>query len=162
MLDLKSKLLAAGLVSAEQVARVEQQKADRKKPRPPQPQPRRETFEEKERARHLEELKKLQKPEQYELIRKWVTRNRLDKSLSIDPDAFEKFFFQAADETVSWLTLEKPIHAKVTDGSAGITAYMSHHGLTHCVLPRDIVEDIAQVFPTWVRVLISKSAKAPE
>ena len=152
MLDLKAKLLAAGLVSAEQVARVEQQKADRKKPRPPK-----ESFEAKERNRHLEELKKLPKPEQYELIRKWVTRNRLDKSLATDPEAFEKFFFEAADGTVSWLTLEKPVHELVTKGSAGITAFMSHHGLTHCVLPRDIAEDIAQVFPGWIRVLKDKS-----
>lgn len=152
MLDLKSKLLAAGLVSAEQVARVEQQKAN-KKQRKDAPRPPTKSFEEKERNRHLEELKKLQKPEQYELIRKWVARNRIDKLVSTDPEALEKFFFQAADGTVSWLTLEKPIHQQVTDGSAGITAFMSHHGLAHCVLPRDIVEDIAQVFPAWVRML---------
>jgi len=146
MLDLKSKLLAAGLVSQEQVDKLERQKADKKKKKP-------ESFEAKERNRHLEELRELPKTEQYDLIRKWAGRNRLDKTVPIDPDAIEKFFFEAADGSVSWLTLEKTIHAKIVDGSAGITAFMSNHGITHCVLPRDIVEDIAQVFPTWVRVL---------
>lgn len=147
MLDLKSKLLAAGLVSQEQVDKLERQKTEKKKKKPPQ------SFEAKERNRHLEELRELPKPEQYDLIRKWVVRNRLDKTVPIDPEAIEKFFFEAADASVSWLTLEKTVHAKIVDGSAGITAFMSNHGMTHCVLPRDIVEDIAQVFPTWVRVL---------
>lgn len=147
MLDLKSKLLAAGLVSQEQVDKLERQKAEKKNKKKP------ESFEVKERNRHLEELRELPKTEQYDLIRKWVQRNRLDKTVPIDPEAIEKFFFEATDGSVSWLTLEKSVHAKIVDGSAGITAFMSNHGMTHCVLPRDIVEDIAQVFPGWVRVL---------
>lgn len=153
MLDLKAKLLAAGLVSQEQVDRVDAQKANRKKPRqdtPKGPPP----------NRHLEELKKLPKPEQYELIRKWVARNRLDKLTSTEIDALEKFFFQATDGSVSWLTLEKPVHQQVTDGTAGIVAFMSHHGLAHCVLPREIVEDIAHVFPAWLRVLKGVTTEA--
>jgi len=147
MFDLKSKLLAAGLVSQEQVDKVERQKAEKKKKKQT------ERSETKERNRHLEELQKLPKTEQYDLIRKWVTRNRLDKPTSVEPEAFEKFFFEATDGSVSWLTVEKSVHEKITNGSAGITAFMSHHGMVHCVLPREIIEDIAQVFPTWVRVL---------
>lgn len=146
MLDLKSKLLAAGLVTKEQVAKVEESKKKKAPKKPP-------SFEERERARHVEELKKLAKGEQYDLIRKWVTRNRLDKGPVAEGDTIEKFFFEGEDGAVSWLSLDKAVHDKVSDGSAGITAFMSHHGLVHCVMPRDIVEDIAQVFPTWVRVL---------
>jgi hypothetical protein len=147
MLDLKSKLLAAGLVSQEQIDKVERQKADKKKKKTAQ------RVESKERNRHLEELLKLQKTDQYDLIRKWVTRNRLDKPTSVEPEAFDKFFFEATDGSVSWLTIEKSLHEKIANGSAGITAYMSHHGMVHCVLSREIIEDIAQAFPTWVRVL---------
>lgn len=161
MLDLKSKLLAAGLVTKEQVDRVEQSKFAKKGPRNAV-KAKGPSFEEKERSRHLEELKKLIKTEQYELIRKWVTRNRIDKSSTINSESLEKFFFQCADGSVSWLTLDKSIHEKVTDGSAGITAFMSHHGLTHCVLPRDIVEDIAAVFPSWLRVLKGHPALSEE
>lgn len=152
MLDLKSKLLAAGLVTKEQVERVEKQKSAPRQPKKEFSKAQALSFEEKERIRQREELKKLPKPEQYELIRKWVNRNRLDRATPIDAD-FEKFFFQGADGTVSWLTLEKSVHEKITQGSAGITAYMSNHGLAHCVMPRDIVEDIAEVFPAWLRVL---------
>ena len=123
MLDLKSKLLAAGLVTEAQVERAE-------KKRPPN------------------KLIGIPKSEQYELIRLWVTRNRLDKNMGT-----EKFFFEKPDKSVSWLSLESDILAKVQAGDAGLLAFMSNSGLAHAVVPRDIAEDIIEVFPDWCRVL---------
>jgi hypothetical protein len=123
MLDLKSKLLAAGLVTEAQVERS-------KIKRPPN------------------KLKGLGKAEQYELIRLWVGRNRLDKGLGE-----EKFFFEKADKSVSWLSLEVETVQKIQSGDAGLVAFMSNNGLAHAVLPREIAQDIVEIFPDWLRVL---------
>lgn len=123
MLDLKSKLLAAGLVTEAQVER-----AGKKRP--------------------LNPLAGLSKSEQYELIRVWVTRNRLDKGIGT-----EKFFFEKPDKSVSWLSLEPNVLEKIQSGDAGLIAFMSHSGLAHAVVPRDIAEDIIEIFPNWCRVL---------
>ena len=123
MLDLKSKLLAAGLVTQAQVERVERK-------RPPN------------------KLIGLQKAEQYEIIRRWVDKNRLDSGAGA-----EKFFFERPDKSVSWLSLEPVVIAKIQEGKAGLVAYMSNNGLAHTVLERDIAEDIVEVFPDWIRIL---------
>ena len=123
MLDLKSQLLAAGLVTQIEVERAENK-------RPPN------------------KLKGLPKAEQYDLIRLWVTRNRLDKGVGT-----EKYFFEKPDKTVSWLSLESEVLAKIQTGEAGLVAFMSNSGLAHAVVPRDIAEDIVEVFPDWCRVL---------
>ncbi|MES2503798.1 MAG: hypothetical protein V4534_02860 [Myxococcota bacterium] len=123
MLDLKSKLLAAGLVTEKQIERAGQK-------RPPN------------------KLKGMPKAEQYDVIRKWVDRNRLDRGIGT-----EKFFFEKADKSVSWLSLDADVIAKIQSGDAGLTAYMSNSGLAHTVLDRDIVEDIVEVFPEWLRIL---------
>jgi hypothetical protein len=49
--------------------------------------------------------------------------------------------------------LEPEARDHLGDGSAGIVAFMSHHGLAHCVVPRVLAEDIARLFPFWLRVL---------
>ncbi len=123
MLDLKSKLLAAGLVTEAQVERS-------KIKRPPN------------------KLKGLSKAEQYELIRIWVTRNRLDRGVGT-----ERFFFEKQDKSVSWLSLEPSVIEQINAGDAGLVAFMSNSGLAHAVVPRDIAEDIIEVFPDWLRVL---------
>ena len=123
MLDLKAKLLAAGLVTEKQIERSAIK-------RPPN------------------KLKGLPKAEQYELIRLWVTRNRLDKGIGT-----EKFFFEKADKSVSWLSLETSVITQVQSGDAGLIAFMSNSGLAHAVVPRDIAEDIVEIFPDWSRVL---------
>ncbi len=162
MLDLKSKLLAAGLVTQEQVNRVEQEKQERKQRKHQlhsvQKTPKSDAitdddFETKQRAKQLETLKSLPKNEQYALIRRWVERNKLDKETSVLTENSEKYFFHKACGSVTWLTVEKEVHQKIVDGEAAIMAYMSNHGLTHCVVPRDIAEDVAEVFPYWLRAL---------
>ncbi len=123
MLDLKAKLLKAGLVTEKQIERAGQK-------RPPN------------------KLKGLGKAEQYETIRRWVEKNRLDKGIGT-----EKYFFEKPDKGISWLSLELEVKAKLDSGDAGLVAYMSNNGLAHTVLPRDIVEDIVDIFPDWLRVL---------
>ena len=157
MLDLKSKLLALGLVTQEQVKKAEQEKTKRPKPRREFKQKPVDDFEQRQRHKQLEELKNMPKNEQYDLIRRWVSRNRLDKDNSAPLETSEKYFFNKADQSIGWLTLEPDVLAQINDGRAGIMAYMSNSGLAHCVVPKDIVEDVAHVFPEWARVLKTAS-----
>ena len=41
----------------------------------------------------------------------------------------------------------------LSQGKAAISAYMSHHGLAHCVLPKAVALGLAEVFPLWLRQL---------
>lgn len=158
MFDLKSKLLEAGLVTEKQAAAAKKKPQKQyKKPKGKFKKPPRSSgvanFEEHSRGKMVSGLKSQSKNEQYDTIRKWVDRNRLDKQQKILEEGSEKFFFQKMDGNVTWLTLSAELHSKLNDGQAGIMAYMSNHGLTHCVIPKDIAEDAAQVFPYWLRVL---------
>jgi hypothetical protein len=47
----------------------------------------------------------------------------------------------------------KLLICQIACGKAGVISYMSNHGLTHAVVPRDIAEDIGEVFPEWLKVL---------
>ncbi len=141
MFDLKAQLLAKGLVSQEQVDRAKQ---IAKEPAP--------DVSSRERQKAQEQLKSLPKGEQYALIRKWVDRNRLDNPLD-DLSACEKFFITGHDNQVSWLSIRPDLTARISTGQAGVIAYMSNHGLAHAVVPRDIAEDVAMVFPDWLKVL---------
>lgn len=140
MLDLKTQLLKAGLVTKEQVDNLY---ALKKKT------PKADTFESDQRRKTLADLKALSKTEQYDVIRRWVMRNRLDKVGGLPSEQAQKYFFQKPDGLVTWLTLEPDILEKIISGQAGIMAYMSHNGLAHSVVPKDILEDVAQVFPDW-------------
>ena len=145
MFDLKAKLLAQGLVTKEQVNKVETEKA-RPKTKP------NEDFVAFDRSKALGQLQAAQKSEQYNIIRKWVDINRLDKPALISLDC-EKFFINTKDQQVTWLTLPHEVLNKITSGDAGVIAYMSNHGLTHAVVPREIAEDVGEVFPEWLKVL---------
>jgi len=153
MLDFKSLLLNAGLVTQTEVDKATAQKNRKpaiKKPvatsakapvvRPPQP------------SIHQEKLKKLPKTDQYALIRKWVSLNRLDKARILD-ESCEKFYFQKEDQSITWLSLEKEVIEQVNNGTAAIMTYMSNSGPSNCVIPREIAEDVREVFPVWIRVL---------
>jgi uncharacterized protein YaiL (DUF2058 family) len=137
MFNLKEKLLAQGLVTKEQAARVENIVPD---------------FSGFERKKALEKLKSQNKAEKYITIRKWVDVNRLDKESLISSEN-EKFFFANEENQVSWLSLPKEIIDAIAKGKAGVISYMSNHGLVHAVVPRDIAEDIREAFPEWVKVL---------
>lgn len=141
MFDLKKMLLAKGLVTEDQIAKVEE--------KTPKKSAQKRDYAEEDRKKNLNQLRSLNKNEQYAMIRRWVEKNRLDKP-SID--ATEKFFFDL-DGQVSWLSVTLPVAEQIKNGTAGIIAYFGHHGLTHAALPRDIVEDVAEVFPSWIRIL---------
>lgn len=148
MFDLKAKLLAQGLVTKEQVEKITSQKKmasghDH------------DGFLVKDRKKALSHLKTEGKSEQYIIIRRWVDLNRLDKEAHVSLDC-EKFFFNTSVDQISWLTLKQEVIDEIKRGNACVIAYMSNHGLTHAVVPRDIAEDVKEVFPDWVRVLNDK------
>lgn len=155
MFDLKAKLLEKGLVTKEQVQKIDQEKQKKhhtnkdaiKAPI---------DIQDRERAKALSQLKSADKNEQYALIRKWVDFNRRDRATDISLDC-EKFFIPAKDGQITWLTLKKDIIEEIKNGNLGVIAYMSNHGLTHAVVPRDIAEDVSQVFPDWLKVLNDKN-----
>ena len=76
MFNLKDKLLAKGLVSKEQISKLEQ----KTQPKPSQ-----------DEKKFVNELKNQDKVQQYITIRKWVDKNRLDKEFISALDT-QKFF----------------------------------------------------------------------
>ncbi|MFZ9887072.1 MAG: DUF2058 family protein [Myxococcota bacterium] len=161
MLDLKAKLLKAGLVTEEQVHRVEAEEQavrDRRREKHAQGKTRAKNSapppSEAERwQRRVEGLKEAPKAEQYETIRGWVQRTRLDPVKGLPSDGADRFHFARHDGHISWLTLEPEVKAALAEGRAGIIAFMSHNGLAHCVVPRDVAQDVGTVRPEWVRHL---------
>lgn len=141
MLNLKDQLLKKGLVTKAQVEKIEKEQNSNNHPK---------SFDEFNQEKALEKLKSQNKADQYATIRKWVDLNRLDKSLkSLEG---EKFFFETIEKEISWLTLDLELIKDIKEGKAAIIAYMSHHGLTHAVIDKEIALDIAQIFPEWIRV----------
>lgn len=170
MLDLKAKLLQAGLVTKEQVEKVESEKAEArarkaarrhgKKGRGGKPGP---MSEDERWAKRVDELREAPKSEQYDAIRGWVQRTRLDQVKGLPSDDADRFHFTKHDGHISWLTLEPDVKQAVSEGKAGIIAFMSHNGLAHCVVPRDVALDVGKVRPEWVRHLdgFEVQTKAP-
>lgn len=186
MLDLKAKLLAAGLVTADQVKKVEDEQADKKR-----------RAEEKKAARggdkrdrkgrdvdekvaerdhkqeeaqrwrkRLDELKEAGKADQYEAVRGWVDRHRLDNKTSIPSEQASRFHFARDDGTIGHVTLEPDVQQRLAAGEAGIIAFMGFNGLEHAVVPVDLARDIAYVKPEWLRSLagvtdVDTTAPAP-
>jgi hypothetical protein len=98
-------------------------------------------------------LQKAGKGAAYDAIRRVIERARLDALHAIPGEQAEAFHFTTAGGQLSRLMLEPEARDHLGDGSAGIVAFMSHHGLAHCVVPRVLAEDIARLFPFWLRVL---------
>lgn len=171
MLDLKAKLLQAGLVTKEQVEKVESEEAAArarkaqkrhggKKGKGGGPAP---VSDEARWQKRVAELKDAPKSEQYETIRGWVQRTRLDQVKGLPSDDADRFHFTKHDGHISWLTLEPDVKQAVSEGKAGIIAFMSHNGLAHCVVPREVALDVGQIRPEWVRHLdgFEVQTKAP-
>ncbi|MDA0713312.1 MAG: DUF2058 family protein [bacterium] len=156
MLDLKSKLLAAGLVTEEQINKINSHRSAKTKKLSSLKTTNNnlETrFIKQQREKHVNELSSVSKSERYEVVRRWVKHNRFDIIVGLPSENAQKYFFQKENKNISWLTLEPAVHALVVKGDAGIMAFMSNHGLDYCVLPKDIIEDVAKFFPEWLRVL---------
>jgi len=150
MLDFKAKLLAAGVVTEDDAKRVEKEDATKRARKAQQQSDKQERTRWKKRIAALE---KAGKGEQYEAIRGWVKRTRLDPEKGLPPDAAERFHFQTFEGKISWLTLEPAVAEKIKAGDVGIIAWMSNNGLKHCTVPRDVAEDVGQLRPEWVRHL---------
>ena len=179
MLDLKAKLAAAGLVTPAEVAAAERKsgparggnRSDNRGPDhrgpdhrgpdhrdTPRPRPGPQSAERGKPAAprsglDIPALQKAGKGAAYDTIRRVIERARLDPMHAIPGEQAEAFHFTTASGLLSRLMLEPGARAQLGDGSAGMVAFMSHHGLAHCVVPRVLAEDIARLFPFWLRVL---------
>ncbi len=172
MLDLKSKLMEAGLVGDEDVKRVEQQeKARRDKrramanKRKQQKQRQKDKFQRlkfynrqhikdrKQWASKVEKLKKEEKNAAYQVIKSWVERFRLDPVRPDFTEELERYAYQKHNGSISFVSVPKAVEEQLRIGDAGIVSFMSDHGLVHAVVPRDCAIDIHQVFPAWLRGL---------
>ena len=146
MLDLKSKLAAAGLVTKEDVERVEKGKAGKKKKR-------RGGRAQAKGGLAVAELRDKGKGERYEAIRRAVERGRLDDPARPPTEQAQPFHFATDKGQVGRLVLEADVIGWIRDGSAGIVAYMSNHGLAHAAVPAALAREVAELFPLWLRVL---------
>jgi uncharacterized protein YaiL (DUF2058 family) len=196
MLDLKAKLLAAGLVTAEQVKKVEDEEADKQQRDQERREAQRQARESREARRdgrgrgpdgrrdgkrggrrgegdqdekralrdHKEEeaqrwrkrildLKAAPKSEQYDVVRGWVDRHRLDDKTAVPSENASRFHFAKGDGTISHVTLEPEVQERLAAGDAGIVAFMGFNGLEHAAVPADLARDIAEVKPEWLRSL---------
>lgn len=157
MLDLKAKLAAAGLVSQADIAAAERKQKPQQQPPPrqqaskPQRPQQQQPPQKPSSGLDLPALRKAKKGEAYDAIRRAVDRLRQDSVTP--PEDSEPFHFTTARGQLSRLHLAPAVHAAVQSGESGITAFMSHHGLTHAVVPKPLAEGIAELFPFWLRTL---------
>jgi hypothetical protein len=156
MLDLRAKLLNAGLVTEEAAKKAEAEANSKKRSRSTKKKGKGkgESAEETQKRlwkKRLAELAEAPKGERYDAIRKWVTNTRLDKSKGLPSENAVRHHFAREDGTITWLTVEPEVQAQISEGQAAIVAFMSHHGLTHAVVPADVARDIGHLFPEWLR-----------
>lgn len=202
MLDLKSKLLAAGLVTAEQVKKVEDDEAkkkqrdkerreaqrqggrdhrdarkqghggghgahggarDRKRDDKDEKRAHRDHKEEEAQRwrKRLDELKAAPKSEQYDAIRGWVVRHRLDDKSAVPSENASRFHFAKGDGTIGHVTLEPEVQQKLAAAEAGIVGFMGYNGVEHAVVPADLARDIGVVKPEWLRSLAGVTDVSP-
>ena len=186
MLDLNAKLLAAGVVTAAQVKKVEDEQQSRQARGPQRDQqrehqrehqrPQRAAAERKgdddddeKRARRehewneaqrwrkrLEQLQLAGKSEQYEAVRGWVMKDRLDnKKITEAAVRFHFLKHESADAAVlGHLTIEPDVQQRLVEGSAAVVAFMGYNGIEHAVVPRDVADDVRVVRPDWLRHLV--------
>ncbi len=168
MLGLKEKLAAAGVVTADEVKKFDEGQARSRKRRARGSSPPRSARD--EFGIDVTALQNLNRGEAYDRIRKVVTRRRLDDGERVIPREEDQVFnFVTARGSLGRLYLEAATIKRLSSGSAAICAYMSHHGLSHCVVEKKLALGIAQVFPLWLRHLkgnpeagkIDKPAEAP-
>ena len=158
MLDLKAKLAAAGVVSEKEIKALEDKRRPKqhrpggqksgsgaprgnsKKPSPPI-------------VRLPARLRDASRAEIYEAVRRYVDRFRIDSAGGIPSESAQRFHFSTETGKLTSLFLEPELFERVSRGDAGVVAYMSNHGLAHCVLPAEMAAEIAKIRPRWLRVL---------
>lgn len=148
MLDLKAKLASAGLVSQEDVARVERDKKRSQRRGP----------KSKEGSRFaglaVQELRGKPKSTIYDGVRRWVDSARLDAANHVPTDTSVVYHFPQATGRIGKLRLEPQVIKQLEQGQAGLIAYMSNQGLAHAVVPADGARGVAELYPLWLRVLV--------
>jgi len=190
MLSLKDKLLKAGVVTAEQVKKVEDEEAarqeraraareargakhdakrdargparDKKDDGDERAAAREQEVEESQRWRQrLDQLKAAGKSEQYQVIRGWVARHRLDDKATVSEQA-TRFHFAKEDGAIGHLTVEPDVQARLSSGEAGVIAFMGFNGVEHAVVPADLARDVHAVKPEWLRALAGVTDQQPQ
>jgi len=134
MFNLKEQLLNAGLVTKEQAS-----------------EPNKSKTKINVKSSYATKLKSLGRGEQYALIRKWVAKNRLDKTYNTKLEDQERYYFNSGEDKASWLNLNPEVIVELKNKKASVMAFMSNQGLAHCVISEDIAKDVAEVFPEWVK-----------
>ncbi len=183
VLDLKAKLAAAGLVTKEQVdkidadqarardkklqdlARADERRAAKSRPNNKRSNNKRPNNK-RSKAKRSEDananasgidvaaLKELNRGDAYTRIRKIVEHSRLDDKERTIPKPDDQIFnFVTSTGRVSRLYLTAKTVKSLTEGKSAISSFMSHHGLSHCVLPQEVAVALAEVFPLWLRHL---------
>ena len=151
MLDLKAKLASAGLVTPEDIERVEKNKKrhsrSKRSKNPAQKQGSNSA------GLAISKLAGKPKSEVYEAVRRWVDKVRLDRAGSIPSETAQTFHFVEASGKVGRLYLEPPVIEQLRKGEAGVIAYMSNHGLAHAVVPSAGAASIGELNPMWLRML---------
>ncbi|MEM7156757.1 MAG: hypothetical protein AAF799_28165 [Myxococcota bacterium] len=152
MLDLKAKLAAAGLVTKKDVARAEKAKqgGKRKKKRGGRGGGKGDGGPSRLR---IKQLRDKPKGEQYDAVRRFIERVRLEDPGRLPTEAAKPFHFTTAKGQIGRMVLEPEVYGWVTEGGAGIVAFMSNHGLAHAAVPAAAARDLAELFPLWLRVL---------
>lgn len=161
MLDLKSKLAAAGLVTQKDIERVDKDKGGaKKKARRGTNQPRGKGGGASGAAARggvprlaVATLRTQPKGEQYDAVRRFIERVRLDDPARPPTEQAQTFHFTTAKGQIGRLVLEPEVLGWVQEGSAGVVAYMSNHGVAHAVAPAAAARELAELFPLWLRVL---------
>ncbi len=179
MLDLKSKLAAAGVVTKEQVEEFDKAEAEARNKK----QAQRTNSAEKKQGQgqaqgqsrnknrskqhsgkrpqkqddsgvDVNALKALNRGDAYTRMRKIVEHSRLDDKERTIPGPDDQIFnFVTKAGRVSRLYLKEDTIKSLTSGESAISSFMSHHGLSHCVLPKEVALAFAEVFPLWLRHL---------
>jgi len=159
MLDLKSKLAAAGLVTKEDIDRIDKPKGGGKK------RSRRGGRGSDRQAAGgaaarggaprlaVATLRTQSKGAQYDAVRRFIERVRLDDPARPPTEQAQTFHFTTAKGQIGRLVLEPEVLGWVQDGGAGLVAYMSNHGLAHAAVPAAAARELAELFPLWLRVL---------
>lgn len=160
MLDLKAKLASAGLVSKEDVERVEREKARTRsrsgsggKGKSARPAGSRGRRADAGSGLPVAKLQGKPKGEVYAAIRSWVEKIRIDAPSGAPSEEAQPFHFAGVDGKIGRLVLEPGAIAELQKGSAGLITYMSNHGRAHAVVPADGARAVAELFPEWLRVL---------
>ncbi len=180
VLDLKAQLAAAGIVTAEQVKAFDEKEAKAKKEREAKAQQRKTGNGGPSRGRtpgkngnhnpakgrgkgggkggksraSAEDLRAMGRGEAYDRMRKIVAHSRLDdKERTIPLPDDQTFNFVTATGSIGRLYLTEATVASLKSGKSAISSFMSNHGLSHCVLPKEVALEFAEVFPMWLRHL---------